>query len=205
VDRRDAIRRLAAGSIGTAVGPQWVERLLASARTRTAGQQGQTRPGIEQALKPWTPRALTVQQNAAVMAITELIIPATDTPGATAAKVNEYIDAILDDADDAERREFLGGLAWMDARSRELFGAEFVSCAPEQQVALLTIVSSGKNTALEDQTGVAFFEAIKGLTITGYYNSAVGMREELGDGGIMAFDDDPGCQHAEHQKPGIRQ
>jgi hypothetical protein len=47
---------------------------------------------------------------------------------------------------------------------------------------------------------VAFFKAIKGLTITGYYSSEVGMREELDDDGVVFFADDPGCQHPEHQK-----
>ena len=196
--RRDAIRRLAAASIGTAVAPPWVERLIASAHSRA--RAGQHHGSLEQAEKPWSPKALTVQQNAAVMAITDLIIPATDTPGAAAAKVNEFIDAIIEDAGDAEKREFLGGLDWMDARSRELFGSQFVGCTPEQQSALLTIISSDRNTALEDRTGVAFFKAIKAMTITGYYNSEVGMREELGDDGNMFFTDDPGCSHPEHQK-----
>jgi hypothetical protein len=142
---------------------------------------------------------LTVQQNAAVMAITDLIIPATDTPGAAAAKVNEFIDAIIDDARDAEKREFLGGLDWMDARSRELFGADFTGCTPEQQTALLTIISSDRNTALEDRTGVAFFKAIKAMTITGFYNSEAGL-PELGEDGNVFFADDPGCSHPEHQK-----
>ena len=197
MDRRDALRRLAAAGIGTAVTPPWVERLIASASTRAAGPQH--RGSVEQARQPWSPRALTVQQNAAVIAIAELIMPATDTPGATDARVNEFIDAIIDDARDAEKREFLGGLAWMDARSRELFGAEFVGCTPGQQTALLTIISSDRNTALEDRTGVAFFKAIKALTITGYYNSEVGLRDELGHDGTLFFADDPGCGHPEHQ------
>lgn len=196
--RRDALRRLVTGSVGTAVAPPWVERLIASAHSHATRRQHLG--SAEQARKPWSPRALTVQQNAAVMAITDLIIPATDTPGAAAAKVNEFIDAIIDDAREAEKREFLGGLDWMDARCRELFGAGFVGCTPAQQLALLTIISSDRNTALEDRTGVAFFKAIKALTITGYYNSEVGLREELGDDGTLFFADDPGCSHPEHQK-----
>jgi hypothetical protein len=180
------------------VAPAWVDRLVAGAEAYASARQHHG--SVQQALEPWRPKMLTVQQNAAVIAITELIIPATETPGATAAKVNEFIDAVLDDARDAERREFLDGLAWMDARSRELFGADFAGCAPDQQTALLTIVSSEKNTAMEDRTGVAFFRAIKALTITGYYNSEVGWREALGDDGVVFFADDPGCRHPEHQK-----
>lgn len=195
--RRDALRRLVAAGMGTAVVPAWVERLLASAQVDADHRRHQA---AEPRTNEWTPKALTAHQNATVMAIAELIIPETDTPGASAARVHEFVDAVIDDAAEAERREFLGGLAWIDARSRELFGAGFVGSTPAQQTALLTVLSSDRNTTSADRPGVDFFKAIKGLTITGYYSSEVGMREELGDDGTVIFADDPGCQHPEHQK-----
>jgi hypothetical protein len=190
---------LAAAGAGTVLTPTWVDRVLALAHTHASA--GQHRGSIEQGLKPWTPKILTPHQDKTVTVISELIIPATESGGATAAKVNEFIDAIIEDAHEAERREFLDGLSWMDARSKELFGAEFIACSPDEQAALLTIISSERNTALEDRTGVAFFKAIKGMTITGYYNSEVGMREELGEDGLVFFADDEGCSHPQHQKP----
>jgi hypothetical protein len=199
VDRRDALRKLAAAGMGTALAPAWVGRLMALAHARAEARQ-HLGP-VEQALKPWVPRILTAHQNTTVIAIAEMIIPATDTPGATAANVNRFIDAVIEDAHEAERNAFFAGLTWVDSRSRELFGAAFVDCAPDQQTALLTILSSATNTALGDRAGVDFFQAIKAMTITGYYNSEVGMREELGDDGNMFFADAPGCVHPEHQKP----
>lgn len=198
MDRRDALRRLAVAGIGTALAPAWVERLAALAHARAPQHLG----SVEQALKPWVPKILTAHQDTTVTAIAEMIIPATDTPGAAAAKVNQFIDAVIEDAHEAERKEFFAGLTWVDTRSRELFGADFVDCAPDEQTALLTIISSGRNTALADRAGVDFFKAVKAMTITGYYQSEVGMREELGDDGNMFFADDPGCVHPEHQKPG---
>jgi hypothetical protein len=200
VHRRDALRQLAAAGIGTALTPPWVGRLVALAHARADGRQHLG--SLEQALKPWVPKILTASQNITITAMAEMIIPATDTPGAAAAKVNEFIDATLEDAHEAERKEFLVGLAWVDTRSRELFGADFIECAPDQQAALLTIISSDRNTSLADRAGVAFFQAIKAMTITGYYCSEVGMREELQDDGNLFFADDPGCVHPEHQKPG---
>jgi len=51
------------------------------------------------------------------------IIPATETPGAKGALVNEFIDVILTEwANDEERRNFLSGLADMDKQSNTLFG-----------------------------------------------------------------------------------
>ena len=51
----------------------------------------------------------------------------------------------------------------------------------------------------EDQPGVDLFTAIKSLTITGYYTSEVGMREEMGDDGNMFFLAFKGCTHPQHQ------
>lgn len=68
-----------------------------------------------------------------------------------------------------------------------------------EQTALLTIISSEDNRSLRERTGVEFFQALKELTVTGYYTSEIGMLEELGDDGGTYFDDDPGCQHPEHQ------
>ena len=99
--------------------------------------------------------------------------------GARAARVNQFIDTILEDAPPAERESFIGGLAWIDRRSRASSGADFITAPPGEQVALLTVISSRDDASPDDREGVEFFEAIKRLTITGYYTSEVGMREEL--------------------------
>ena len=47
-----------------------------------------------------------------------MIIPETDTPGATSVKVPEFIDLILTEwASDDERAAFLAGLSDIDARA----------------------------------------------------------------------------------------
>ena len=97
----------------------------------------------------------------------------------------------------AERASFLKGLAWIDARSTTLFGKELVSATPEQQTDLLTRLSTAGSR--EARPGVEFFAAIKSLTITGYYTTEVGLRQELGDDGVLAQATFVGCTHPEHQ------
>jgi hypothetical protein len=46
---------------------------------------------------------------------------------------------------------------------------------------------------------VAFFRAIKSMTITGYYTTEIGLRQELGDDGRMMLGAFEGCTHPEHQ------
>lgn len=197
LDRRQALRTLAFGGIGAVAAPAWAEKLAEIARDHADHAHATLAAAAEAA--PWAPKVFDAHQNDTVVLLSEMIIPQTDTPGAKAAKVNEFIDLVLDDASETERKQFLGGLAWMDGRSQELFGTDFASAAPEQQTALLTIVASPKNKAFEDQVGTEFFKAIKALTITGYYTSEIGMKQELGDDGQLFFLEYPGCTHPQHK------
>jgi hypothetical protein len=197
LDRRQALRTLAFGGIGAVAAPAWAETLAEIARDHADHAHTAVAAAAEAA--PWAPKVFNAHQNETVVLLSEMIIPQTDTPGAKAAKVNEFIDLVLDDANETERKQFLNGLSWMNGRSQELFGTDFVSAAPEQQTALLTIVASPKNKAFEDQVGIDFFKAIKALTITGYYTSEIGMKQELGDDGQLFFLEYPGCTHPQHK------
>jgi hypothetical protein len=198
LDRRQALRKLAAGGLGAATAPLWSQRLTELALAH-ADPHTHARAQAAAGAAPWTPKLLDAHQNATVVALSELIIPETDTPGAKAAQVNEFVDLVLADAGPAEQREFLRGLAWMDARSRELFGGDFVAVTPEQQTALLTILSSPANKSAGDQLGRDFFESIKSLTVMGYYTTEIGLRQELGEDGGVFFADYPGCPHPQHK------
>ncbi len=193
MQRRDALKHLAMASLTAATAPSWVTALSHIAHAHAASAPPQA--GVT-----WEPKVFTAHQNKTVITLTELIIPQTDTAGAKAARVNVFIDTVLHDADAAEREEFLRGLTWMDERSQELFGTYFIDSATNEQTALLTIVSSEDNQSLPERTGVEFFQALKQLTVTGYYTSEIGMLEELDNDGSVYFDDDPGCQHPEHQR-----
>jgi hypothetical protein len=195
VNRRDAIRRLAAGGVGAAALPAWVESLSAFAVDHADALHAQAR----KAAAAWKPKVLTPAQNAAVIALSEAIIPQTDTAGAKAAKVNEFIDGALAGASPANREKFVAGLAWIDARATKAFGKPFAATTADQQTQLLTAISTPDALAGSDRAGAEFFSAIKAMTITGYYTSEIGMREELGDNGQMFFPEFKGCTHPEHQ------
>ena len=193
MNRREALRRMVLGSAGAACAAGWVDRLSEVALARAeAGQAAES-------VAAWTPRVFTPHQNATVVEISELIIPQTDTAGARAAEVNRFIDTVLEDAPAAERESFIRGLSWIDRRAHEWSGTDFIAAPADEQQALLTAISSRANAAHDDRDGVDFFEAIKRLTITGYYTSEVGMREELGDDGMLYFAEKPGCAHPEHR------
>lgn len=132
-------------------------------------------------------KTLNPRQNATVTTIAELIIPQTNTPGARAARVNEFIDLILSEwYDDEERSTFLAGLADVDVRARDLWGKDFVECGEKQQVDILQALDD--EMAIRDEDARRrrnhppeknFFFMIKQLTLVGYYTSQIGFEQEV--------------------------
>jgi glucoside 3-dehydrogenase (cytochrome c) hitch-hiker subunit len=194
-DRRAALRTLATGAVGAATSTIWVESLSALARQQAHAHAADAAIAAQE----WTPRVLSASQNEAIVVLTELIIPQTDTPGAQAARVNRFIDSVLYEAKPADREAFLRGLDWIDGRSRALFKKNFVEASAADQTALLTGLAGEGRSVAEDPTGVAFFQAIKSMTIDGYYTTEIGLRQELGDTGMMFLAQFSGCDHPEHQ------
>src|SRR5687767_13910546 len=166
INRRDAIRQLAIGGAASAALPAWVENLLAISELHAEHQR--KRPAGP---APWKPKVLDVKQNDTVTVLAELIIPETDTPGAKAARVNEYIDGVLADASAADRETFLQGLTWLDLNSQQRYNAAFANATPEHQVAFLTELSTASPSDPELRRGVEFFTAMRAMTIAGYYTS----------------------------------
>ncbi len=197
VNRRDALRKIAAAGAGVVAAPLWVEALSALAREQAPHVHAATAAAA--AAGPWSPKVLTAHQNDTVTTLCELIIPETDTPGAKIAQVNRFVDTLLQEATSPDKDEFLKGLAWMDTRSTALFGKDVLSATPEQQTALLTRLSSDDRVSAEDKPGADFFRALKSMTITGYYTTQIGLQQELGDDGKLVLAEFKGCTHPEHQ------
>jgi hypothetical protein len=134
-------------------------------------------------------RVLDAQQNETVAIIAELIIPQTDTPGARAAGVPQFIDLALAEWLDAdERTRFLEGLADIDARSRKKFGKDLTGCTPAQQTELLELLdlevagmrdAERQGVRREPTPAQHFFHMMKRVTLLGYYTSEIGATEEL--------------------------
>lgn len=176
MQRRELFRLLGAG----AVLPVFDSNLLAMF------QAAQPKSG-------YALRTLNPHQNATLTTITDLIIPETDTPGAKAVRVNEFIDLILTEwAHEDERQKFLAGLDEVDKRSNALFGRDFVDATPVQQDGLLReldqrLAVDRENIALHqyvrrahnNQLTGSFFEIVKRMTLYGYYTSEVGFTQEL--------------------------
>lgn len=119
----------------------------------------------------WTPTALTPEQAQILDVVAELIIPATDTPGARAAGVPQFIDrAIANYCEKWQVDQLVGGVARMDADAKAAHGKLFVALAPEQQVAILNVYD--RETAVS--TSGHFFPLLEDFVTVGYFTSEPG-------------------------------
>jgi Gluconate 2-dehydrogenase subunit 3 len=192
MQRREALRIFAAGAVLPALSPE----LFAMFR------QAQPPPG-------YTLRTLTGHLNDTVVAMIDQIIPATDTPGAKGARVNEFIDLILTEwATPEERKNFLDGLAGIDKQSQALYGRNFSDATVEQQAVQLRAIDDAvmTNRSVRPRHGNTvpkpdsqlegnFWEVFKRITIHGYYTSEVGFTQEL------KLEIIPGAQHGCNPMP----
>ena len=171
MNRRTAVKSLGV-LLGVAVSPGVARAISAGYRAPAPGS-------------PY--RVLSVEQGELLATLAEIIIPATDTPGARAARVDAYIDGLLADVFTAdERAQFLAGLNDVDARAKAAHGVIFVEATPERRVTLMqAMAEEGKNAPsrprrrrAKPEAG-AFFPWLKELTVVGYYTSEIGATQEL--------------------------
>jgi len=174
--RREALRIFTAGAVVPAFSPELFSLF----------RQAQPPPG-------YALRTLDAHANATVLAMIDQILPATDTPGAKGARVNEFIDVILTEwATAAERKRFLEGLAGIDKQSQSLYGKGFADASAEQQLVQLRAIDDAvmSNRAVRPHHGNTvpkpdtqlegdFWEVFKRITVHGYYTSEIGFSEEL--------------------------
>jgi hypothetical protein len=162
------------------------------------------------AVLAWTPKALTPAQARTLDAVAELIVPATDTPGAREAGVPQYVDGWVGDyCPPAQAQAIKAGLDRIDAEARTAHGAAFAALGGAQQAQILEryeaqvrIPRSGQPVGRGDtETGLSnkaaamppqgppFFLALKELVTVGYFTSRLGATK------AVRYDPVPGAYH----------
>ena len=174
--RREVLRLLATGTALQLAPSRWL-LLAREARTMLAARD--------------SPAILNPHQDATVKAMADMIIPRTDTPGASDVGVNDFIDLILTEWYNAsERAQFLNGLAAVDSRTTALFGKAFVDCSPDQKSEMLIELGAKMQEdhadarmhgSFEGPTAPEsnFYSDFRRLTLTAYYTSEAGATQEL--------------------------
>jgi gluconate 2-dehydrogenase gamma chain len=181
-ERRDALKII--GSISaTCAFPFAADELYAQ------HEGSHTMPAGQAALPE--PKYFSKEDFATIATIAERIIPATDTPGASAAGVPAYIDFVVG-RNPGQQKVMTAGLAWLKKQTK---GKRFVDLTDRQQLAILEPLCARCDAGEAKGAGERFFKAVKALTADGYWTSKAGMGDTLGFKGNAILGEYPECLH----------
>jgi hypothetical protein len=182
INRRDLLRAALFASAASALGPafsfaQAVESGLTPAAQGEDGSKFLSDPN-------WKAAFLNDRQNETLIALGDVIIPATDTPGAKDALVNRFIDLLLSVQPAEFQQQFVEGLAFMDSASQEQYSKDFLALTLEDQISLLTPWAyprkpshwGGEHEGNPDP-GEKHFARLKAMIAAAYYSSEIGQKE----------------------------
>jgi len=100
--------------------------------------------------------------------IVDIIIPDTDTPGASKAGVPKFIDHMLANfMPKSERQTFINGLKTLMNNA-----SDFGYLSPQHQYQYIESLDKNRQKS-------SFYRKLKELTVLGYYTSEIGASEEL--------------------------
>jgi hypothetical protein len=191
MNRRDLIRRTLLGAAG-----------LAAAETPAPAREipADADASKDLARPDWKPIFLDDHQNQTLIAVSDLIIPETETPGAKSALVNRFLDQLLAVETSETQRSFLSALAYLDGESISRYRAAFVYLPVEQQTDVLMLMAYPHTLETWDEStptaypGHAHFTNLKDWVSRAFFSSPAGM-QTLGysgaPGGVFE-----GCQHS---------
>ena len=173
MDRRELLRLLT-GIVGASLSAPVAAAILAGCESPPEGTT-------------FVPRTLSPDQLDLVASLAERIIPETDTPGARAARVHEFVDLMLSDwYPEAGRDRFLSGLAELDQSFRLQNDRSFAHASLDEQTAFLEPLDAEAAMARRlaanqgaKSPGLSWFATMKELTVVGYYTSEIGATQEL--------------------------
>jgi hypothetical protein len=188
VTRRAALKAIAV-SVGTAMNfPTLSEAAWAQAVAVRQQAANESAAGL---------RFFTPAEHLTVDRLSELIIPADDrSPGASAAKVADFIDYLLSGVNEEEQRIWRTGLETLDRTTTSRWRHTFVDCTADQQIAVLSEMAAREASPRAKLERL--FVRVKERTIQGYYTSEIGIHQELRYKGNTYLDEFVGCNHPEH-------
>jgi hypothetical protein len=213
LDRRELLRRLmaGAGAAGAAValpaGSPAADHAgsampMQSANAAQAGGMslGSAEPPDPSLTSPdWKPRFFDQHQDQTVLAVADLMIPETDTPGARAARVDRFIDLLLstdgpgtgEDSSGSDFTDFLlrkgtleaqkrymAALNWLDGYTLTHYSKPFAALDQAHQETVLTLLTHSTDDP-EVSHGRELFAMIKSSIVSAYYSSEIGSLQEL--------------------------
>ncbi|WP_430908481.1 gluconate 2-dehydrogenase subunit 3 family protein [Maribacter sp. 2-571] len=185
MDRRKSIQTLilGAGAAGLAMhGCKTEGENVPTEEKITEGAEkyfGRTPKELERIEKLNAEQLFNAHEMETIAVLSTIILPPKEPHGGPIeAGVPEFVEFMGKDLP-VMQTTLLGGLMWLDHKTNTDFGTEFKSATIEQQKSILdTIAYHDVEVPLEEQAlEIQFFHLMRGLTVSGYYSSKVGIAD----------------------------
>jgi hypothetical protein len=143
------------------------------------------------------PLTFTTEQRRAVTALCDVIIPADDkSPGASSLGVPDFIDEWISapyPEQQADRKEILDGLAWLDQESEKRFGKVFAYLSDGQRHGICDDICYVPRAKHRFKAAARFFARFRNLTAGGFYTTPQGWKDiqYVGNVPLAKFDGPP--------------
>ena len=126
----------------------------------------------------------SAEQTALIADIADIIIPNSQTPGAKAAHVEDFIIRVVKDCYPLEdQTHFYAGLSKIETDCQTIHGTSFLKANLSQRKEIITKSMLEGDLERKNNKGkkapVPFFFMIKELTTTGYFTSEIGATQAL--------------------------
>lgn len=179
ISRRDSLKyiTLATLSAGTLIGCEPGKENAALGHNHPAEMPEGYSNLTPEDLELLKQKFFTDEERELVRVMANLVIPADDRSGsAEDAKTTEFIEFTMLDRPQMQT-PMRGGLRWINIESTKRFGKPFTAVSEAEQKQILDDIAYPDTARPEMSQGVAFFNNFRGLVLTGFFSSKMGVED----------------------------
>lgn len=179
ISRRDSLKyiTLATLSAGTLIGCEPGKEDAAHGHNHPAEMPEGYSNLTPEDLELLKQKFFTDEERELVRVMANLVIPADDRSGsAEDAKTTEFIEFTMLDRPQMQT-PMRGGLRWINIESTKRFGKPFTAVSEAEQKQILDDIAYPDTARPEMSQGVAFFNNFRGLVLTGFFSSKMGVED----------------------------
>ena len=178
MERRESIKAMMLGSFGTGLllqscldtSPQQLQEKI------WKYQYGRTPKEAAHDQKLLGQQFFDENEMKLITRLANLILPPHENGSIEEAEVPGFIEFIVKDISSLQK-PLKKGLKWLDQESKQQFGKAFVDSSDTEQKSILDSICYELEDVEEQPDGLAFFSLIRDLVVTGYFTSAVGLKD----------------------------
>jgi gluconate 2-dehydrogenase gamma chain len=184
MDRRKSLKAIALGTLsagvlleGCKLSDKDKEATVVPAKDKNELNLDRAKEELERDRALMSKKFFNEHEMATITVLADIIIPADEvSKNASAAGVPAFIDFIVQDMP-SHQTPMQGGLRWLDMECFKRFQKSFVDCSESERILVVDDIAYPMKAKPEMKPGVAFFNLMRNLTVTGFYTSEIGVKD----------------------------